>query len=129
MRLPDGYDNLFPYLMVEDAPRFLEFLRAVFDVEELGRTERDGVLANLQLRMGSVAFMASEADAMLGPIPAALYVFVEDVDAVHAKALAHGATEIFAPADMPYGDRQGGVKDPFGNVWFVSTRLVDGPYT
>ena len=91
--------------------------------------EHDGRLANAQVRIGDMRFMASEASDMLGPIPAALYLFVEDADVTHAAALTAGATEIYPPSDMPYGDRQGGVRDPYGNHWFISTRLVDGPYS
>jgi PhnB protein len=44
------------------------------------------------------------------------------------RALAAGAAKIMDVADMPYDDRQGGVKDPYGNLWWLSERLVDGPY-
>ncbi len=51
-----------------------------------------------------------------------------DADAAMAQALAHGATLEMAVANMPYGDRQGGVRDGHGNIWWISQRLVDGPY-
>lgn len=128
MRLPDGHEALFPYLMVRDAPGLVRFVREVFDAEELGRTEQEGRLANARLQIGGVGLMVSEASDFLGAVPAALYVYVDDVDARHASALGAGGEELFAPDDMPYGDRQSGVRDPFGNVWFISTRLVDGGF-
>ncbi len=128
MRLPDGYSNLFPYLMVEDAPACLAFLAAVFGATERGRTLRDGRVANAEVVIGSVGFMVAEAQPGMGVVTGAHYLFVDDADAVHARALAHGATELYPPTDMPYDDRQSGVRDPFGTIWFISTRLVDGPY-
>lgn len=128
MRLPDGYANLFPYIMVPDAEGLVAYLIGAFDAVEVARTEHDGRLANVQMRIGAVAFMIGQAQEGLGSATGAYYLFVEDADAVHARALSLGGQELFPPADMPYGDRQGGLRDPFGNIWFVSTRLVDGPY-
>lgn len=127
MRLPTGFANLFPYLVVQDAAAFFEFIGAAFDATVIGVTEREGRVANARVRIGDVQFMVTQA-GMLPAMTGAYYLFVDDADAVHARALANGATEVFAPADMDYGDRQGGVRDPFGNLWFVSTRLVDGSY-
>jgi PhnB protein len=72
--------------------------------------------------------MVSEASEKYPPMPASYYLYVENTDATMAQALAHGATLEMAVADMPYGDRQGGVRDTHGNIWWVSQRLVDGPY-
>lgn len=71
--------------------------------------------------------MVSDADAMEA-MPAAYYVYVEDVDRTFENAIACGATEIFQATDMPYQDRQAGVTDPFGNIWWISKRLVNEPY-
>lgn len=59
---------------------------------------------------------------------AAFYFFVSDADASFAQAVAAGAENIMDVADMPYGDRQGGVRDPSGNIWWISKRLSDEPY-
>ena len=59
---------------------------------------------------------------------AAYYVYVKDADRTFAKALSNGAGKIFDPMDMPYEDRQGGITDPFGNIWWISTRLVEEAY-
>jgi PhnB protein len=128
MKLPDGHANLFPYLMVRDAPGLVAWLEDVYGAEVLGRTVMDGRLANARVRIGQTAFMVSEAGGGMDPMPAALYLFVEDCDATWAKALAAGATALYPVDDMPYGDRQGGVIDPFGNAWFISTRIADGGY-
>ena len=61
-------------------------------------------------------------------MPASYYLYVENADEAMAKAVAAGATAIMEVANMPYDDRQGGVKDAWGNLWWISQRLVDGPY-
>ncbi len=61
-------------------------------------------------------------------MPASYYLYVENADEAMQKAMAAGATRITDVADMPYEDRQGGIKDQFGILWWLSQRLVDGPY-
>jgi len=130
MYIPDGYGTVFPYFVVADASRFVDFLKSAFSAKEIGRTVTpDGRIANVRLRIGTSAFMVSEASAEgLKPMSASYYVYVENVDEVFAKAISSGATKIFDPTDMPYEDRQAGIQDPSGNLWWISTRLVQEPY-
>jgi len=72
--------------------------------------------------------MVSEASEALPASSGAFYLYVEDADASMMKALTAGAEPIMDTADMPYGDRQGGVRDPSGNIWWVSQRLSAEPY-
>jgi len=72
--------------------------------------------------------MVSEASEAFPPMPASYYLYVEDADAALARALAHGAALAMPVGNMPYGDRQGGVRDAHGNLWWLSERLVEGPY-
>ena len=65
------------------------------------------------------------APRALGGSPVGLHLFVADVDAVVARAVAAGATVIRPVADQFYGDRIGSVKDPFGHVWHVTTHIED----
>ena len=130
MYIPNGYGTVFPYFFVKDADRFVTFLKNVFDAVEVGRTViPSGRIANARIRIGTSTFMVSEADPeQFGPTTAAYYIYVEDADATFVKALANGATKMFEPMNMPYQDRQGGVTDPFGNVWWISTHLVPEGY-
>jgi len=130
MHIPEGYGTVFPYFLVNDAERFVKFLKEVFDGSEVGRTVMpNGRIANVRIRIGTSTFMISEADGEnLKPMAASYYVYVENADKTFAKALAHGATKLFEPMDMPYLDRQGGVIDPFGNIWWISTHLVPESY-
>lgn len=130
MYIPPGFNTITPYFFVKDAERFVEFL-----VEGLGGTEvlrslrPDGHIANAQVRIGNSTVMASEAGGNYPPMTTACYLYVEDADKAMAQALAAGATPEMEVEDMPYGDRQGGVKDPHGNIWWLSQRLVQAPYS
>ena len=129
MYIPEGYGTVFPYMLVDRAGEFVRFLQEVFDATELGRTVTpNGRIANVRMRIGTSAFMASEADREDNAMPATYYVYVGDVDGVLEKAVSRGATKMFDLADMPYGDRQAGITDPFGNIWWISNRLVEKPY-
>lgn len=128
MFTPPGFNTVTPYFFVAGAARFLEFL-----VNGLGGTEIlrhvDGErIANAQVSLGTSTVMVSEASSAFPAMPASYYLYVENADEMMERAIRAGAEQIMAVADMPYGDRQGGVKDPFGNLWWISQRLVDGPY-
>lgn len=128
VRIPVGFGTVNPYLLTDDAPRLLRFL-----VEGLGGIEilrhMDGPrVANAQVRLGTSAVMVSQASPAVPAMPASLYLFVADADASMKKAIEAGADMVMSVADMPYQDRQGGVRDPCGNIWWISQRLVDGPY-
>ncbi len=129
MYIPDGFTTVTPYLFVRDAGLFATFLKKAFAGKEMTRTTRpDGVIANLQVAVGTSMLLISEASDRYPPMPAAYYIYVEDADASMAAAIAAGGQCEMAVADMEYGDRQGGIRDPFGNIWWVSQRLVDAPY-
>jgi uncharacterized glyoxalase superfamily protein PhnB len=66
-----------------------------------------------------------EAHAEFQPMPTSLYLYVEDADALYKRALRAGATSLYEPADQPYGDRNGGIRDPFGNEWYIGTHIKD----
>src|SRR5262249_10701029 len=117
MYIPEGFGTVFPYVVVDHAEKFADFLKNTFNAQEMGRTvQRNGRIANIRIKIGTSAFRVSEAsEENMKAMPAAYYVYVEDVDATFDKALSHGATRWFDPMDMPYQDRQGGIIDPFGN--------------
>ena len=129
MKLPDGFSAVTPYIFVNDAEAFLNFLVSAFVAEERGRTLRpDGKIAHAEIRVGLSSVMITEAVENYPAMPASYYLYVEDADASMERALTAGATQEMAVGDMPYGDRQGGIRDPFGNLWWISQRLVETPY-
>ena len=128
MLIPPGFNTVTPYCFVDRAEEFVTFL-----VQGLGGTEMlrhmDGDrIANAQVRLGTSTVMLSEASPAFPAMPASYYLYVDDADEAMRTALRAGAESIMPVADMPYGDRQGGVKDKHGNLWWLSQRLVSGPY-
>lgn len=129
MTTPPGFATVTPYIFVEDAPAFCAFLVDGLGATELGRHVEDERIANAQFRLGNCTLMVSEAGRGFPPMPASYYFYVDDAASAQAKALAAGASEVMPVTDMPYGDRQGGVRDAHGNYWWISQRLVEGGYS
>ncbi|MDB6060124.1 MAG: glyoxalase [Verrucomicrobiaceae bacterium] len=130
MYIPPGFNTVTPYFFVANAERFVAFLINGLSGIETCRTFRaDGLIANVQIKLGTSTVMISEASENYPPMAAAYYLYVEDADAAMALALKHGATAEMEVRDMPYGDRQGGVKDSHGNIWWISQRIVQAPYS
>jgi len=129
MKAPEGFAIVTPYIFADNADGYVSFLMAAFGAHEVGRsTSSDGRIANCQIRFGTSTIMVSDASGQFPASRAAYYIYVENADASMARAEQAGATRIMDVADMPYGDRQGGVRDPWGNIWWVSQRLTDKPY-
>ncbi len=129
MYIPEGFATVAPYIFVENADQYGRFLVEALGGHETGRTVRpDGLIANLQIRIGTATLMLSDATEGYPPTQSAYYLYVENADCAMAQALKCGATLEMEVADMPYDDRQGGVRDPVGNIWWISQRLTAAPY-
>lgn len=124
--IPDGYHSVTPYLVVEGLPKLIDFLKAAFDGVETERVPGpDGKIAHAEVRIGDSVVMMGEAGEEWKPMPAMIYLYVSDADASYKRALDAGATSLMEPADQFYGDRNAGVKDPSGNLWWIATRIED----
>lgn len=126
---PSGFGDVTPYLTVKEAGHLIEFMVNVFGAEILRKEvdeERDRII-NAALRIGDSTIEVSDANEDWKPMPGALHVYVADVDETYEKAMAEDATSLFTPADMPYGERSAGVRDPSGNHWYIAryTGLVE----
>jgi PhnB protein len=128
MRIPPGFNTVTPYIFVDGAPRFLDFLVQGLGGSEIARHMNGDRVANAQVRLGTSMVMVSEASTSYPAMPASYYLYVENADQSMSRAIAAGATKIMDVADMPYNDRQGGIKDRFGNIWWISERLTDASY-
>jgi PhnB protein len=128
MHIPPGFNTVTPYFFVQGAEDFLEFLVQGLGGLEIGRHMNGDRIANAQVRLDTSTVMVSEASAAFPAMPTSCYLYVENADEAMTRAIAAGGTKIMEVADMPYHDRQGGIKDPFGNLWWLPQRLIDGPY-
>ena len=125
---PEGYQNVVPYLVMKDPGKVISFIRQVFDgIETENIKDREGRIMHAEVKVGDSVIMigASMEDNL--PFPGMLYVYVPDTDEVYRKALAAGAESVMEPADQFYGDRNAGVRDSEGNIWWISTRFKDVP--
>ncbi len=130
MYIPPGFGTVSPYIFADRAERLVEFLVDGLSGRETLRTlAPNGTIANSQVAIGTSTVMVSEASGRFPPSQASFYLYVEDADDAMARALRAGGTPVMEVGDMPYGDRQGGVADPCGNLWWISQRLVEEPYS
>ncbi|RPJ84705.1 MAG: VOC family protein [Acidobacteria bacterium] len=124
--VPDGYETITPYFVVNGAEKFIEFAKRAFGAKEVFRANMpDGSIMHVELQIGSSKIMLGQASERWKPETCALYLYVPDVDSVYKKAVEAGAKSIMEPADMFYGDRSSGVLDPFGNHWWIATHIKD----
>lgn len=129
MITPIGFSIITPYFFVKNAESFIVFLKDAFGAVEIGRNLRDdGKIANAQLEIGKSSFMLSEESLNYPAMPASYYLYVANCDETMQAAIKVGAKLEMEAADMPYRDRQCGVRDPFGNIWWISQRLTKEPY-
>jgi PhnB protein len=130
--IPDNSTVIIPMLVCHDSAAEMEFCKATFGAVELGRRPApDGSIVHALLKIGEVMLMihgevstlASRAPQSDGSSPVVLYVYVQDVDAVIARALAAGARMLVPIKNQFWGDRMGRIIDPAGHVWNVATRI------
>jgi PhnB protein len=122
----EGAPDVQPYLHPLRVEPVINFLKSAFGAEELGRHGTpDGVIHHATVKIGDSYLEMGEAHGPYQPMSSMFYLYVPDVDALYRRALAAGATSISEPADQSYGDRSGGVKDAFGNQWYIATHIKD----
>ena len=119
--IPSGYQQVMPYFIVQNATAFIGFMQKVFDAEEKYRTMRDeSLIMHAEVRIGDSVIMLADKTEQFEVCTAGLFVYVDNADEVYGKALAEGATSLMEPSDQSYG-RSCGVKDPFGNTWWLTS--------
>ena len=132
--IPEGYGAVTPYLIVDGAARAIEFYKQAFGAEETFRMEAPGGrVGHAEIKIGdSHVMLADEHPEMgargprtIGGSPISLVLYVEDVDATVNRAVEAGAKLTRPVANQFYGDRTGGVEDPFGHAWYVATHVED----
>jgi PhnB protein len=134
--IPEGWHSVTAYISVKGAIDAIEFYKNAFGAKETGRlTMPDGSIGHAELEIGDSKIMIAEENEQwgnrspqtIGGSPVSLCLYVEDVDAVFAKALQSGAkvTGEMVVKDQFYGDRTGSFTDPFGHKWSIMTHIED----
>jgi PhnB protein len=125
---PAGHGDILLGFMPHGAARFIDFLTATFGTETIMRHDApNGTVGHARIRIGNSIVMVSEPHGRYQPMPACVHTYVDNADEVYERAIRAGATVLYPIADMPYGDRMGGVTDPFGNEWYIATHMKDMP--
>jgi PhnB protein len=120
-----GYQTITPYLTVKRAEQLVEFVKQAFGGVEVFRTIGSAGGLHAEVNIGESKLMIGGYESVEEK-PTALHLYVPDADAVYQRALEAGATSLEEPVDQFYGDREAGVKDPTGNVWWIATHKL-GP--
>jgi PhnB protein len=132
--VPDGYHTATPYLIVKNAIAAIDFYIRAFGATEIMRIDAPGgKIGHAEIRIGNSPIMLADefpemdcrSPEAFGGSPVSIHLYVDDADAMAARATAAGATLTRPVEDKFYGDRSGSLKDPFGHVWHVSTHMED----
>ncbi len=124
--VPKGLHSVNPYLHPLRAEPLISFMKRAFGAEEVAKyASPDGVVHHAVIRVGDSVVEMGEAHGKYGAMPAMFYLYVPNVDDAYRQAVAAGATSFQEPADQFYGDRSAGVKDAFGNTWYIATHIKD----
>ena len=132
--IPEGYHSVTPYLIVSGASDAIAFYKKALGAQEVMRlADPGGKVHHAEIKIGDSRIMLADehpeiqalSPKTVGGSPVSIHLYVEDVDAAVERAVAAGAKLVRPVADQFYGDRVGGIEDPFGYRWFIATRKVD----
>ena len=132
--IPEGYHSITPYLYIKGAASAIDYYKKAFGATELLRMPGpDGKIGHAEIKIGDSPIMMADENAEIGALspqtiggtPMSIMIYVEDVDTVFNQAIAAGGEQIRPVADQFYGDRTGGLKDPFGFQWWIATHVED----
>lgn len=127
--LRPGLNSITPYLVARDAAHLIEFLKAAFGgTERLRLPAPDESIMHAEVAIGNGVIEVSGESNAHPAAPGAIHLYVEDADAAYESAVREGATSLYPVTDQPWGDRQGAVRDPFGNHWYIAKAMwTPGP--
>ncbi len=124
--IPEGYHAVTPWIISRDTAGLIEFVKRAFGAEELARVvDENGVIGHAEFRIGDSIVVGFDAKPEWPDTPAFLRLYVADVDAVHRQALEAGAASVTEVTHLFWGDRVGRVRDPFGNLWWIQSRVEE----
>jgi len=122
-KIPGGYQTVTPYLIIKNAAAFIEFTKNVFNAELINKHMQDETgIVHAEIKIGDSMIMFADSTEQYLPEPGGFFIYVEDCDITYEKALSNGAVAVTQIANQSYG-RSGGVKDTFGNTWWITSPL------
>jgi PhnB protein len=126
--VPDGYSAVTPYLILRDVDKLLDFVQAAFGARIVG-AHRDGTgqVRHADVTIGGAHIMMGSATDQWTERLGSIHLYVPDADATYAAAINAGAKSLYETTTHFYGDRSGGVEDPCGVTWWISTHVEDVP--
>jgi PhnB protein len=121
--IPENNQTVMPYLILENAAGFILFTQKVFDARETFKNMRsENVIMHAEIMIGDDStIMFADATEEFKPSTAGLFIYVNNADETFQKAISEGATIVREITDQSYG-RSGGIKDPFGNIWWITAQ-------
>ncbi|MCG5219974.1 VOC family protein [Streptosporangium sp. KLBMP 9127] len=123
---PEGYTTVTPWIISRDTAGVIDFMTKAFGAEEIARVvDARGVIGHAEVRVGDAIVMLFDNNPDWPETPAFLRLYVEDAHAVHRQAVAAGGTSVSEVTHLFFGDLVGRVRDPFGNLWWIQTRIED----
>ena len=131
--IPEGYHSVTPYLVVDGAEEAIRFYEKALGATEILRLPMGGKIGHAEIRIGDSVVMLSDEwpdYGKLGPksrggATSSLMIYLEDVDAAFARAVAAGASVERPVETQFYGDRSGSIVDPFGHSWTLATHVEE----
>ncbi len=133
--IPEGYRSVNVMLTVDDAAKAIDFYKRAFGAEEISRFPMGDKIGHAELQIGDTRIMLNDEfpdHDNLGPkarggTSTGLLIYTEDVDSAFQKAIEAGGTQTMPVEDQFWGDRMGGLTDPFGHKWSIATHVEDVP--
>lgn len=124
--IPEGYHTVTPFLVVDGAAKLMDFISKAFNGEVTSEMRGDNNrIRHATMKIGDSTIMISDTMENFPPMPAMLYLYVDDVDKTYRRAVEAKGESLREPIDEFYGDRSAGVKDAWGNQWWVATHIED----
>ena len=124
--VPEGYHTVTPFIIAKGAAQLLDFMAAAFGAVELARVPAENnTIGHAETKIGDSIVMTFDSKPDWPETPAFIRLYVEDCDTTYEQALKAGGISVTVPTNMPWGDRGCRVGDPFGNIWWIMTRLED----
>jgi PhnB protein len=120
------YHTINPWIVTKSTEELIEFLKSAFDAYEHGRVyNKDGTIGHAEVQIGDSIILMFDASKDWPETPAFIFLYIDDGDKYYEKALQAGATSMTKMTTHSWGDRSGRIRDPFGNIWWITTRIEE----